>query len=170
MRLKFGVCIPMGLIWRMCQFLPQQLSVFWAYVHISALLVVCTMTNVLHTPYCRQSYSNMSNDWSRCLYCCPSYGVCDTCPILRIFNTETQLMTDNNIVSIVQVPDTYFENNNRDEFTLFDDLAKMIFHPLKKHQIMLHKIVHFYAISSISHHCPINNRNNVSGHSFRLYV
>ena len=32
MCLKFGVSIPMGVIWRMCQFLPQQLSEFWAYV------------------------------------------------------------------------------------------------------------------------------------------
>ena len=52
-------------------------------------------------------------------------------------------MTDDNIVSIVQVPDTFFENNNRDETTLFDDLAKMMFHLLKKHQRMLHKIVLF---------------------------
>ena len=75
----------------------------------------------------------MSNDWSRCLYCCPEYGVCDTCPILRIFNTETQLMTDDNKVSIM-VPDTLFENNNRDKIAVFDDLAKMLFHLLKKHQ------------------------------------
>ena len=78
-------------------------------------------------------------------------------------------MTDDNIVSIVQVPDTFFENNNRDDIALFDDLAKVKFHLLKKHQRMLHEIVHFYAESSISNHFPINNRGNVSGHSFRLY-
>ena len=32
MGLKFGVRTPMGVIWRMCQFLSQQLSVFWVYV------------------------------------------------------------------------------------------------------------------------------------------
>ena len=52
-------------------------------------------------------------------------------------------MTDDNIVSIVQAPDTFFENNNRDEIALFDDLAKLMFHLLKKHQRMLHKIVLF---------------------------
>ena len=30
-------------------------------------------------------------------------------------------------VSIVQVPDTFFENNNRDEIAVSDDLAKMMF-------------------------------------------
>ena len=48
MRLKFGVCIPMGIIWRMCQFPPQQLAVFWLYVF---KMVVCILVYVLHTPY-----------------------------------------------------------------------------------------------------------------------
>ena len=39
-------------------------------------------------------------------------------------------MTDDNKVSIVMVPDTLFENNNRDKIAVFDDLAKMLFHLL----------------------------------------
>ena len=36
-------------------------------------------------------------------------------------------MTDDNIVSIVQVPGTFYAINNRDKIAVSDDLAKMLF-------------------------------------------
>ena len=47
-------------------------------------------------------------------------------------------------MSIVQVPDTFYENNNRDEIAVSDDLVKMLF-PLFEETPwrMLHKIVFF---------------------------
>ena len=35
-------------------------------------------------------------------------------------------------MSIVQVPDTFFENNNIDEIAVSDDLAKMMFPPFEE--------------------------------------
>ena len=62
-------------------------------MYLSALLVVCIMAYVLHTPYYRQSFSNMFYDY---LGVCTvvrnmAYVIHDQC-ILRIFNTETQLI------------------------------------------------------------------------------
>ena len=79
-------------------------------------------------------------------------------------------MTDDNIASIVKVPDTFFKNNIKDEIALFDDPAKIMFHLFKKHQRMYISIIFFYVTSSISHHFLINNRSNVFGHSFKLHV
>ena len=49
MGLKFGVCIPMRVIWRMCQFLPQQLSVFRVYVGLFKPIVGCLYYGVCVT-------------------------------------------------------------------------------------------------------------------------
>ena len=64
-------------------------------------------------------------------------------------------------MSIVQVPDTFFENNNIDEIAVSDDLAKMMFPPFEEAPENVAQNSIFYATSSISHHCPINNRSNV---------
>ena len=137
------------------------------------------MAYVSHTPYYRQSFSNMFYDY---LGVCTvvrnmAYVIHVPC-ILRIFNTEAYNLCETqwrhsvktrlyntpilhcisqlgenkgghghwvsqNIVSIVQVPDTFFENNNIDEIAVSDDLVKWCFHHLKKQQRMLHKIVFF---------------------------
>ena len=68
-------------------------------------------------------------------------------------------------MSIVQVPGTFFESNNRDETTLFDDLTKMMFHLLKKHQRMLHKIVLFIPHSAF----PITSQSIIGTMSPVIY-
>ena len=54
MRLKFGVCIPMGVIWRMCQFLPQQLSnvgvCISAHCWLSVLWRMCYIRLITDNP------------------------------------------------------------------------------------------------------------------------
>ena len=67
------------------------------------------------------------------------WRICDKCLILRIFNTETQLI----LVLIVQIPDTFFENNNRDEIAISDDLDKMMFPPFELTPENVHKIEFF---------------------------
>ena len=92
----------MVVIWRISLFPPQQLSVFWAYVF-------------------------------KCIICCLYYGVCVTYALLPTILFQHVLMTaDNIIVSKVQVPNTFFENNNTDEIIVFDDLAKMMLPSFKE--------------------------------------
>ena len=76
--------------------------------------------------------------------------------------------TEYSVDRTVQVPDTFFENNNIDEIAVSDDLAKMMFPPFEETPENVAQNSIFYATSSISHHCPINNRSNVFEHSFRL--
>ena len=78
-------------------------------------------------------------------------------------------MTYDNIVAIVQLPTTFFEYINRDGIAVFDNLAKMMFPPFEETPENVAQNSIFYATSSISHHCPINNRINVFRHSFRLW-
>ena len=65
-------------------------------------------------------------------------------------------MTDDNIVSIAHVPDTFFENNIKDEIALFDDPAKIMFHLFKKHQRMYISIV--FVLCHIQHFPSLPNQ------------
>ena len=67
MRLKFGVCILMGVIWFMCQFLPQQLSEFWAYVF--QRIAGCLYYGVY------MCYIRLITDNPTCIPTCPMTGL-----------------------------------------------------------------------------------------------